>query len=288
MALVRIPDGRIGYDSAGIGQVVVLAHADLMDRRMWQAQIDALSDQYRVIAWDRFGFGESEPGRAGPAGADLWAFLDALHVHRAVLVGCSMGAGHCLDAALLRPDRVQGLVMVSPGVPGYIWPAQMREEALPLLVAAVSADRLVSYAQGNTAAPEADVQAMARAQVGYFAAGTRPGINLDAAPWRKMVELAADMFRREWSEPQPISRPPPEPPLLQRLHQIHNPTLVIDGAADVRFVRHLAGELASGIVEAQLITLADTGHLPPMERPAQFNRILREFLGQRTSDPSTT
>ncbi len=45
MALVRIPDGRIGYDSAGIGQVVVLAHADLMDRRMWQAQIDALSDR---------------------------------------------------------------------------------------------------------------------------------------------------------------------------------------------------------------------------------------------------
>ncbi len=55
MPLVGVADGRIGYDSAGTGQVVVLAHADLMDRRMWQVEIDALSDQYRVIAWDRFG-----------------------------------------------------------------------------------------------------------------------------------------------------------------------------------------------------------------------------------------
>ena len=270
--------GRIAYDSDGAGAAVVLAHADLMDRRMWRAQMQALSGRYRVIRWDRFGSGESDPGPSGPAGADLWALLDALDVHQAVLVGSSMGAGHCLDATLLQPDRVRGLILVCPGLPGHLWPPQMREEALPLLLAEIPAERLARYAQGNAVPSEADVKAMARAQVSYFGVGQRTGTDLTRAPWAEMVRLAADVFRREWSDPPPVSRVMPDPPILQRLEQIRTPTLVVDGAADVRFVRELTAQIAAGIPGARLTTLADTGHLPPMEHPEQFNRILRDFL----------
>ena len=278
MILTDTPDGRIAYDSDGLGSAVVLAHSDLMDRRMWRAQVKALSGRYRVIGWDRFSCGESDPGPTGPAGTDLWALLDALDVHRAVLVGSSMGAGHCLDAALRQPDRVQGLVLVCPGLPGYVWPPQMREEALPFLLAAVPADRLARYAQGRADPSEADVQAMARAQVGYFGIGQRTEKDLTRGPWPDMVRLAADTFRREWSDPPPASREMPDPPILQRLQQISTPTLVVDGVVDVRFVRELTAQIAAGIPKAQLITMADTGHLPPMEHPEQFNQILGDFL----------
>ena len=129
---------------------------------------------------------------------------------------------------------------------------------------------------------------MARAQVRYFAVGTRSGIDLDVSPWQGMVDLAADVFRREWSGPPSVPPPAPDPPLLQRLHHLRTPTLVIDGAVDVSFVRDLAAQLASGITGTRLISLADTGHLPPMERPAQFNAILRDFMNQLTPESPGT
>lgn len=136
MPFADIGIGRVAYDSRGDGPVVVLSHASLVDRRMWRAQLEAIGEHFRVITWDRLGYGDSDP--APPSvrhGADLLRLMDALGIARAALVGSSMGGGYSLDAALSAPDRVTALALICPGVPGYVWPDEMLAEFEPPMYA---------------------------------------------------------------------------------------------------------------------------------------------------------
>lgn len=279
-----IGSGRIGYERRGHGPAVVLSHASLVDRRMWRAQIDALADDFDVIAYDRLGHGESSmaPPRVQHA-VDLLRVLDALGLERAVLIGSSMGGGYSLEAALLAPDRVTGLVTICAGLPGYEWPAAMRAEARELLTRAVPLDRLTAYtAHSATSVLDADIEAMAEAQLRYMAVG--PGRTPDVfepATWQLLLEMAAGVFAREWREAasQEIE---PDPPLLARLSEIAVPTLVISGLSDVSYVQEVSTLLARGIPGARTVELADTGHLPPVERPAEIAGILHGYLAALT------
>ncbi|HUJ07775.1 MAG TPA: alpha/beta hydrolase [Streptosporangiaceae bacterium] len=118
------------YDSGGAGPAVVLSHGYLMDHTMFDAQVQALSPEYRVITWDERGHG---PTRApGPftywdSASDVLGLLDHLGIERAVLGGMSQGGFLSLRAALLAPERVRGLILIDTqagledpaSVPGY-------------------------------------------------------------------------------------------------------------------------------------------------------------------------
>jgi pimeloyl-ACP methyl ester carboxylesterase len=280
MQTVAVSDGRVAYDSAGAGPAVVFNHASLTDRRMWRRQFEALADRYRVVAFDRLGYGQSS---AAPPetrhGAGLLEVLDALGIERAALVGSSMGGGYCLDAALLAPDRVLALALFCPGVPGYEWPAEMRTVVLPLLHAAVPADRLSAYST-HTAAEirEDDVAAMAVMQLRYMAVGAgRSESVFSPDAWALLQEMARGVFARGWGEP-PASEIDPDPPILNQLADVRAPTLVVNGLRDVRFVQDLARLVASGIRGARLLELPDAGHLPPVECPDVVNAALARFL----------
>jgi pimeloyl-ACP methyl ester carboxylesterase len=94
----------LAFDDRGAGSPVVLVHAGVADRRMWEPQIELVTAAHRVIRYDARGFGESLP----PQGAwsqhtDLLGLLDELLISRTHLVGTSMGAGIAVEAALGRP-----------------------------------------------------------------------------------------------------------------------------------------------------------------------------------------
>ena len=72
-----------------------------------------------------------------------------------------------------------------------------------------------------------------------------------------------------------------DPPASGRLAQIAAPTLVIVGACDLPEVATSADRLATRIPGAQKVTLPEVAHLPPMEAPAEFNRLVLEFLRER-------
>jgi pimeloyl-ACP methyl ester carboxylesterase len=277
---VAVSDGLVAYESAGEGPAVVFNHASLTDRRMWKRQLDALADRYRVVAFDRLGYGQSS---AAPPeirhGAALLKVLDALGIERAALVGSSMGGGYCLDAALLAPERVQALALFCPGVPGYEWPPEMRGEVLPLLHAAVPADRLSAYAAHTAAEIRADdVDAMAVMQLRYMAVGAgRSESVFSPDAWALLREMARGVFAREWGEP-PSTELVPDPPILNRLADVRAPTLVVNGLCDVRFIQDLAHLVASGVPGARLLELPDTGHLPPVECPDDVSSALATFL----------
>ncbi|WP_205856450.1 alpha/beta fold hydrolase, partial [Phytoactinopolyspora endophytica] len=90
MALIRVGDADLAYDDAGSGPVVILVHAGLADRRMWDHQFAALSTTCRVIRYDWRGRGESSDSEHEGEVAhheDLLTLMDALDVERAALVG---------------------------------------------------------------------------------------------------------------------------------------------------------------------------------------------------------
>ena len=94
----------IAFDDSGSGPPIVLVHAGVADRRMWDDLAGRLSGRYRVIRHDVRGVGESLPP-TGPWShhGDLLALLDDLLIARAHFVGASMGAGIAVEVALARP-----------------------------------------------------------------------------------------------------------------------------------------------------------------------------------------
>ncbi|KUZ92839.1 alpha/beta hydrolase [Burkholderia ubonensis] len=121
--------GTIGYRAAGVQHAghalagrtlpVVLLHGIGSGAASWVRQLDALGASRRVLAWDAPGYGASTPVHgASPAAADyaaaLGAWLDALGIDRCVLVGHSLGAIVAGGFARVMPERVAGLLLISP------------------------------------------------------------------------------------------------------------------------------------------------------------------------------
>src|SRR5271169_680049 len=117
MPFAEVNGQRIRFDdSGGDGPAVILSHGFLMDREMFAHQIDALAGEFRVIAWDERGFGETEsdgkPFTYWDSAKDCLGLLDHLDIDRAVLGGMSQGGFLSLRAALLAPKRVRALVLI--------------------------------------------------------------------------------------------------------------------------------------------------------------------------------
>jgi pimeloyl-ACP methyl ester carboxylesterase len=112
----RAPDGvTIVYSTAGAGETaLVFIHGGLADRSFFDGQLRAFADRYRVIALDLAGHGESGANRTKwelpEFGADVKAVIDAEKLKRVVLFGNSLGGPTAIEAALILPDRVIGVV----------------------------------------------------------------------------------------------------------------------------------------------------------------------------------
>src|ERR1700689_4272965 len=114
-----VPAARIFYiDTGGSGVPVVLLHAATGSSRVWEYQIPALTKAgYRVIAFDRRGWGRTQIDPAGPqpgtAADDLLALLDRLGIQRVHLIGTAAGGFVALDFALSFPQRLRSVVIAN-------------------------------------------------------------------------------------------------------------------------------------------------------------------------------
>src|SRR5207248_1854815 len=143
----RFVVAREGCDLAGErwpgnAPLAVLLHEGVADRRGWRQVARRLAPQVTVVAYDRRGYGESAVSTAPFRHVDdLLAVLDQENAERAWLVGASAGGGLALEAALLAPRRVAGLVLLGTAISGApepeLDPATQRLDTL--LEAAVAA-----------------------------------------------------------------------------------------------------------------------------------------------------
>ena len=107
------------HDEVGEGPAVVLVHAGIADRSMWDELLAPIAAAgYRAIALDLPGFGDAPVGLEASPWIDVIETLDALGAGPAVLVGSSFGGAVALRVALLAPDHVRALVLVSAPAPG--------------------------------------------------------------------------------------------------------------------------------------------------------------------------
>ena len=108
----------------GVLSAVLLLHAGIADSRMWKPQVDVLQTAgYRVLAPDLRGFGQQvlEPAPFSYV-RDVEALLDG----PTAVVGNSLGGRVALELAVLRPDLVERLVVIAPGLPGWEWSDETR------------------------------------------------------------------------------------------------------------------------------------------------------------------
>jgi pimeloyl-ACP methyl ester carboxylesterase len=259
---LQVDGAHIHYRRSGAGFPVVFLHAGVADSRMWEPQVAGLSDYFDVITPDMRGFGESEPpSHAWSPTADILALMDALGLRDAPhLVGCSIGGRTAIDFTLEHPDRVSKLVLVGAGVSGQ----ENGDENDSL------------YAEIIAAEKAKDLDAMNVAEMKLWLVG--PGRSVTHVDQR-LRDLFLDMNGRalqNYSANAPMKKG--EPPAVGRLGEIKAPTLVIVGDHDLPDIQKTADLLASTISGARKVLVQDAAHLPNLEHPKEFNRLLLDFL----------
>lgn len=258
----KVNGARLYHEIVGDGEPLVFVHAGIADRRMWDGQIGAFARLYRVIRYDMRGFGRSAMIEGAYAHhQDLRALLDYLGIERAFLVGCSMGGRTTIDFALEHPGRARALVLVGSAVSGLDDgedpPAQWEE-----LVAADEAG---------------DLERVSELEVQIWVDGPYRGPDRVDPGVRDLVrEMNLIALQNEASGLGAESSL--TPPAVNRLAEIRIPALVIVGDRDQPKTTRAADLLHRNIPHARRVVMPRTAHLPNMESPQEFNRIVLEFL----------
>ena len=245
---------------------VVFLHAGVADRRMWQTQLAALAAARSVAAYDRRGFGETQTADVDFSHVeDLRALLDHLGVERVCLVGCSQGARISIDFALTWPERVRGLVLISPAVSGesgdkFDHPPQVLELLERLEAAEAVEDlELVNAIEAHAwlDGPQSDEGRVTGADRALF-------LDMNG------IALRAPLLS---GETQPA-------PALVRATVLTMPALVVSGELDFPHVIDVARRLAAALPDAELVMVRESAHLLNLEMPDFVNSLIGRFLAQ--------
>jgi 3-oxoadipate enol-lactonase len=244
---------------------VALIHAGIADSRMWAPQLRSFAPEHRVIAPDLPGFGQSlfDSDVVDYRGS-VRAAIDAAGMGRAAVVGTSFGGRIALELALESPERVRALVLVGPGLDGHDWSDEMN---------ALDSEEEAALARG-------DLDAAVDSQLRGWVAGPRR--NLDAVD-PEVRNLVAEMQRNVYELQQGhdnVRSIPLDPPASQRLAEVRVPTLVVTGDEDFADIHEIADKLVAEIPGGERATISDAAHLPNLERPEEFDRIVLGFLAE--------
>jgi pimeloyl-ACP methyl ester carboxylesterase len=255
---IEVPGARLALELVGPedGLPVLLLHGFPLTRHMWDPQIEALGDRFRLLVPDLRGMGESLddgfPRTFERYVDDALAVLDAEGIASAVVVGLSMGGYVALRLRERAPDRVRALVLADTRSQPDDDPGRLKRAA------------------GVARLQEGDVEGFARG----FAGGVLH------EPTDELVERVVGMT---------VGNPPAgmaaalvamatRTDTTPGLGDIDAPTLVIVGEEDRLTPPEVAEALAGAIPGARLERIAGAGHLSNLEVPTAFDRVLGKFL----------
>jgi pimeloyl-ACP methyl ester carboxylesterase len=272
---------RIHYLQAGTeGRPVLFLHGGGLDAAglSFQKTLPALAKRHHVFAPDLPGFGQSDPmpvtWRVEECVEFVGRLLDALGLKRASLVGVSMGGAFAVGFTLLAPERVERLALVDSAGLGNEIPGGLLSYfrvQMPLLDelswTALAASR--TLARRNLGAALVSQKEVFNEEVldKYLRLARRAGAGT-AFRQLQRSEYQWNGMRTNY---------------LDRLSEIKVPTLLVHGMED-KIVPVAWAERAHGLIkDSTLELIPECGHLPPVEKPDLFNRLIRRFLLRRSA-----
>jgi 3-oxoadipate enol-lactonase len=250
--------GWLHYACAGEGDPIVLIHGFGLDLRMWDAQWPAFAQRHRVIRYDLRGYGDSSlPEGTYSHVDDLLGLIDFLGAAPVHLVGLSLGGRVALRVAAQRPQAVRSLTLADAALDGHVW----------------TDDWLQRWRRMTEAAKRGDLneaKKLWREHVLFAPANAHPGV---ADSLRVMVDRYSG-----WHLANPDPGTAPQTPVAEALAGISIPALVLIGELDLPDFQAIAQRLAGALPQAELHTIAGSGHMSNMEAPQVFNELVLGFL----------
>jgi pimeloyl-ACP methyl ester carboxylesterase len=263
LARVEAQGLSIAYRSAGRGPPLVLLHGFLCDSRVWRRELEALSDTFRIVAWDAPGAGQSSDPPEGFTITDwaacLKAFLEAVDVERGHVLGLSWGGLLAQELYRLDPGRVASLVLADTYAG---WKGSFGEE--------VARQRLARCERESFLPPQEFVRTWVPAE---FFTDASPGLR---------GEMAAVVSGFHPHGFRLMARTLAENDTTELLRTIDVPTLLLWGEGDRRSPFEVAERFHTSIPGSQLVVIPGAGHVSNMERPEEFGAHVRRFC---LSDP---
>lgn len=262
MPVAEVNGQRLYYeDTGGGGPAVLFSHGLLMDRRMFDPQVEALRDGYRCVAWDARGHGDTSMPETAftywDSADDLRALAASLGIDRAFLVGMSQGGFLSQRLALRDPGFVRGLALIDTQAgpeppemePQYramaeVWQEHGLSDQLAEMIAAIIMSP--GYAHNDV----------------WIERWKR-------VPHEYATRVSSPLFDRE--------------DLHDRLPEITAPAIVFHGEMDAAIPMELAERLAGGLRGCEgLVRVPGAGHASNLSHPEAVNGPLRDFLDRHS------
>jgi pimeloyl-ACP methyl ester carboxylesterase len=248
-----------GEQWPGVGPVAVFLHAGVTDRRCWDQVVPQLTQSLSPVTYDRRGFGQT-PVSPSPFSHvdDLLALLAVITDKPAWLVGSSMGGGLALDAALMAPELVAGLVLIAPAVSG--------DSEFELDPDTSRIDQLLDEAidRGN-------LDDVNRLETWLWLDGPGQREGRVGNPVRSLALEMNDIILRN-NIPEDAGASGLD--AWGRIDEVRVPVIVACGDLDVPFLLRRSRELAERLRSGRFVGLRGAAHLPQMESPDEVSRLI--------------
>lgn len=267
METIRVNGIELAYCERGTGsETIVFSHSYLVDHRHFEAQIEALSKRYRVIAYDHRDHGES--GRVERSYnlddlvADAAALIGSLDAAPCHFVGLSTGGFVGLRLALRSPTLLRSLVLMATSAEREPTFNRLKYEAMFGALRAFGFGPLMGSVMGLMFSPATRADPSRRDEMNLWRERMR------ANDREALIRFGRAIFART--------------DLTADLHQIRTPTLVITGADDRPQPPARGERIASGIPGARLAVIPNAGHLSTIDAPDAVTEVLARFLEAQT------
>lgn len=259
-----LEEARLRYRDEGSGPPVLMVHGWTMDLDSWEPQAAALGGTFRIVRFDRRGFGSSSgrPTLENDA-RDIGAICDFLELKRIALVAMSQGTRCAVDFAARHPERVACLVLDGP--PEF-------DNAISGANLSLAPFRALVRTQGLAAFHRQWLE--------------HPLMQLHRADAQTRAQIERIVQRypgKDLMEDAPTSAPAD---LLPRLGMLTMPVLVITGEFDLPQRVASADALARRLPSAVRAIVAGSGHLSNLDNPAAYNTLIASFIARHTNAAS--
>ncbi|HXA38590.1 MAG TPA: alpha/beta fold hydrolase [Phenylobacterium sp.] len=257
-AMVDVDGGQLYYETCGAGpQAVVLIHDGVINSASFDDMWPILCRDFRVVRYDRRGYGKSPAAKAPYSPQeDLAAVMAAAKMDHASLAGFSFGGGLAVSYAILHPEQVDRLIISGAAINGFQPTKNFRDHIthvmLPMIIG--NFDAVIANASKETwiMAP------------GHDAARAKIAALIKASP-QDLRHQTHDPIKG-WSSD------------LPRMPGLNVPTLIMTGDHDIADNQAASGAAQALIPGSRRIVVEDAGHLMQLEHPKEVAELIADFV----------